>query len=107
MPVHVSGAKKALTGYMGKNVQDWSKWDATHLAEAYQGQPLEIFLDQGDADNFLLQNQLLPHNFLKKAATNGHLQTVFKQREGYDHSYFYIASFIGEHIAYHAQLLKI
>ena len=98
--------QKAFKGYLGDDQEAWKKWDATNLVKDYTGTPLELFIDQGSEDDFLKQKQLLPDNLLSAAATNDHLQTIYKLREGYDHSYYYIASFIGEHVAYHAKLLK-
>lgn len=65
-----------------------------------------IFLLQGTADNFLTQKQLLPERFIDacKAAT---IDSNYHARDGYDHSYFYIASFIGEHVAWHSKFLNL
>lgn len=105
-PMECPWGKKAFQGYLGSDQEAWKYWDATKLAEKYSGTPLELFIDQGSTDGFLKEKQLLPENLLNAAAENDHLQTIFKQRDGYDHSYFYIASFIGDHIAYHAKLLS-
>ncbi|XP_016968827.2 S-formylglutathione hydrolase isoform X1 [Drosophila rhopaloa] len=104
-PTECPWGQKALAGYLGSNTADWALWDATHLVSQYESTPQELFIDQGASDNFLAAKQLLPENLLAAADGNDHIQTIYKQREGYDHSYFYIATFIGEHIAYHAALL--
>ncbi|KAM8703509.1 hypothetical protein ACLKA7_008176 [Drosophila subpalustris] len=103
-PSECPWGQKAFTGYLGTNTSDWAEWDATSLVSKYASTPQELFIDQGSADNFL--TQLLPENLLAAAAPNDHIQTIYKQREGYDHGYFYIATFVAEHIAYHAKLLK-
>uniref|UniRef100_A0A1B0DMJ3 S-formylglutathione hydrolase n=1 Tax=Phlebotomus papatasi TaxID=29031 RepID=A0A1B0DMJ3_PHLPP len=83
----------------------WKNWDATELVKVYNGPPLEVFLDQGDADQFLKDNQLLPDN-LAGACRSVNFPFILRIREGYDHSYFYIATFIEEHIRYHADKLQ-
>ncbi|XP_030373735.1 S-formylglutathione hydrolase isoform X2 [Scaptodrosophila lebanonensis] len=105
-PTECPWGKKALAGYLGADTAKWASWDATSLVSQYAGTPQELFIDQGTADNFLVAKQLLPENLLNAASSNDHIQTVYKQREGYDHGYFYIATFVGEHIAYHAKLLN-
>ncbi|XP_065354917.1 S-formylglutathione hydrolase [Calliphora vicina] len=105
-PMECPWGQKAFKGYLGDDQEAWKQWDATHLAKNYAGAPLELFVDQGSEDDFLKQKQLLPDNLLGATANNDHLQTIYKLREGYDHSYYYIASFVGEHIDYHAKLLK-
>ncbi|XP_017483698.1 PREDICTED: S-formylglutathione hydrolase-like isoform X1 [Rhagoletis zephyria] len=105
-PVQCPWGKKAFSGYLGANEELWKAWDATELATVYAGTPLEILVDQGSEDNFYKEKQLLPENLLNAGAENRHLQLVYKQREGYDHSYFFIATFIGEHFDHHARFLK-
>ncbi|XP_074027252.1 S-formylglutathione hydrolase isoform X1 [Leptinotarsa decemlineata] len=96
---------KAFTGYLGpKETGSWSEWDATELVKKYNGPPLELLLDQGLADNFLEKKELLPENLLEACKSAG-VSAILKKREGYNHSYFYIATFIGEHIKYHSEHL--
>lgn len=112
---------KAFTGYLGpKESGDWDQWDATELAKKYNGPPLDVLIDQvyiifasnhhlpvclsvfqGTADQFLFQ--LNPQN-LVEACKGSKVSAVLKHREGYNHSYFYIASFIGEHFEFHSKL---
>ncbi|KAF7278315.1 hypothetical protein GWI33_008532 [Rhynchophorus ferrugineus] len=95
---------KAFTGYLGpKETGNWEDWDATELVKKYNGPPLELFIDQGTSDQFL--SQLNPDNLVEVCKTSG-VRVIYKQRDGYNHSYFFIASFIGEHIEYHAKYLK-
>ncbi|XP_004537288.1 S-formylglutathione hydrolase [Ceratitis capitata] len=105
-PINCPWGKKAFNGYLGGNEETWKNWDATELATAYAGNPLEILVDQGSQDNFYKEKQLLPENLLNAAAENDHLQLIYKNREGYDHSYFFIATFLGEHFDHHAKFLK-
>jgi len=104
-PLNCAWGKKALGGYLGNDEATWKEYDATELVGKYNGPPLELFIDQGSDDQFLKENQLLPGN-LTQAAAKAQVPFVYQLRDGYDHSYFFIASFIGEHIAYHARFLK-
>lgn len=95
---------KVFTGYLGpKESGNWEAWDATELVKKYNGPPLELFIDQGTADQFL--SQLNPQNLVEACKSVG-VPVILKQREGYNHSYFYVSSFIGEHIEYHAKHLQ-
>lgn len=103
-PVVCPWGIKAFSGYLGpKETGNWEEWDATELVKKYNGPPLELLIDQGTADQFLYQ--LNPQN-LVEACKNVGVPVILKQREGYNHSYFHIASFIGEHIEYHVKHLK-
>lgn len=104
-PTKCAWGKKALGGFLGTDEAAWKEYDASFLVGKYDGPPMELFIDQGSEDQFLKENQLLPNN-LVEAAKKAQVPLVYKLREGYDHSYFFIASFIGEHIAYHAKFLK-
>jgi len=104
-PINCAWGKKALGGYLGSDEAAWKDYDATELVQRYNGPPLELFIDQGGEDQFLKEHQLLPNN-LTAAAARAHVPFIYKLREGYDHSYFFIATFIGEHLAYHAKFLK-
>lgn len=105
-PIECPWGKKAFTGYLGsEDTETWKEWDATELVKKYQGAPLELFLDQGDSDDFYTAGQLLPKN-LVEAARSAEVPCVLKIRPGYDHSYYYIATFVEEHILYHVRFLK-
>lgn len=104
-PTQCPWGKKAFGGYLGADEATWKEYDATELVKTYNGPPLMLFVDQGTADEFLIAGQLLPQN-LVKAAQDAQVPLVLKNREGYDHSYFYIATFIEEHIEYHAKFLS-
>lgn len=100
-PSQVPWGQKAFTAYLGSDETTWANWDATHLIkEAKQVPP--ILITQGDADNFY-QVQLQEAAFLE--AATGH-DVRYQLEAGYDHSYFTIATFIGEHIAFHSEALN-
>jgi len=97
---------KAFTGYLGAEKSTWEQYDATLLLKAAAKPPFpDILIDVGDADTFLPQGQLLPENFAAACTEKGQAVTL-RMQPGYDHSYFFIASFIAEHIAFHAKFLK-
>lgn len=102
-PANCPWGEKALSHYIGADKTNWADYDSCALI-AKAKEKLPLLIDQGDADDFLLE-QLKPE--LLKAACDkaGHPLTLRMQPE-YDHSYFFIASFIGDHIKYHADFLK-
>jgi S-formylglutathione hydrolase len=96
---------KALAGYLGPDRAAWGAYDATALVRGLPGRAdLHVLVDQGGADEFLDKGQLLPQAFLDAAAAAG-VPVDYRLRPGYDHSYFYIATFVGEHVAHHARFL--
>lgn len=104
-PINCLWGKKAFTGYLGPDTSTWQDYDATSLVHKYNGPPLDLLIDQGKADNFLGDKQLLPEN-LMEACTAAKTPIIMRMQEGYDHSYFFIASFIEDHIRHHAKFLK-
>lgn len=102
-PSQVPWGEKAFSAYLGLDRASWQQYDATALLAAAE-ERLPILIDQGEADNFLAE-QLKPEIFTAEAARLGHPVTL-NLRPGYDHSYYFIASFIGDHIAHHAAALK-
>ena len=102
-PSQVPWGEKAFGAYLGDDREEWKQWDATELV-AKAGERLPLLVDQGDADNFL-DEQLRPQLLQQACEAAGHPLTL-RMQPGYDHSYYFIASFIGEHIAHHAKALK-
>ncbi len=104
-PSNCPWGQKALTGYLGANKSAWAIADATELVKTYAGdRAVPILIEQGGADKFLLNGQLLPEDFLDAAKGAG--QTVdYRCRDGYDHGYFFIASFIEDHVRFHSKFL--
>ncbi|WP_312772113.1 S-formylglutathione hydrolase [Pseudoxanthomonas mexicana] len=102
-PTQVPWGQKAFAAYLGDDREAWKAWDTVELIRQAREQ-LPLLVDQGDADEFL-QGQLKPELLQAAAAEAGHPLTL-RMRPGYDHSYYFIASFIGDHIAHHAAALK-
>lgn len=104
-PINCAWGKKAFTGYLGADVAKWKQWDATELATTYDGPEVEILIDQGEEDGFLKDGQLLPENINKATVDNPKVVVDIQRREGYDHSYFYIQSFVSDHFEHHYKYL--
>lgn len=102
-PGRVPWGRKAFAAYLGDDEQAWQAWDATALI-ANARERLPLLVDQGDADEFL-DLQLKPDVLRAACAAAGHPLTL-RLQPGYDHSYYFVASFIGEHIAHHAAALR-
>lgn len=102
-PLNCPWGEKALGGYLGPDRESWAAYDACALIRNAKN-PLPLLIDQGDADNFL-EEQLKPQ-LLQEAAEAAAYPISLRMQPGYDHSYFFIASFIGEHIAFHAEHLS-
>ena len=102
-PLHCPWGEKALTGYLGDDRTAWRAYDAVALIEDGARLP-ELLVDQGTADNFL--NDQLKTHLLDEACRNVDMRAEIRMQEGYDHSYFFISTFMAEHIAWHAERLK-
>ena len=105
-PTRCAWGEKAFTAYLGDDRAEWAKHDAALLLEsgAASGVYDDILVDQGDADQFLT-DQLKPE-LLKAAADKAGQKLTIRMQPGYDHSYFFMASFIDDHVAFHAARLK-
>jgi S-formylglutathione hydrolase len=103
-PLQVPWGRKAFEGYLGGDREAARRYDATALIEDGARFPGGVLIDQGDADQFLAE-QLKPRLFVAACEKAGQAVELRMQR-GYDHSYYFIASFVGEHIAHHAAALK-
>src|SRR5690606_20662255 len=102
-PSQVPWGQKALSAYLGDDREAWKQYDAVELVGTAQ-ERLPLLVDQGDADEFL-EGQLRPQLLQAACDAAGHPLDL-RMQPGYDHSYYFIASFIGEHIAHHAAALK-
>ena len=102
-PMRCPWGEKALAGYLGSDRSRWREYDATALLEerGWSGPP--IFVDQGTKDPFL-ESQLRP-DLLRETCLRRNLRLDLRMHEGYDHSYYFIASFIEDHLRFHARLL--
>ena len=102
-PAQCPWGHKAFTGYLGADTDAWKAHDATSLmgAQAHAPYPGGILIDQGLADKFLAE-QLHPHLFEAACHAVGQPLTL-RRHAGYDHGYYFIASFIDDHLRFHAQ----
>ncbi len=99
-PLNCPWGHKALGLYLGEDREQWAAHDACSLVLRAE-ERLPILVDQGRADNFL--EEQLKTELLVQAADQADYPIKIRYQEGYDHSYFFIASFIGEHMAFHAE----
>ncbi len=95
--------QKAFSGYLGSDETAWRAYDAHLLVAGAKPGPAPILVDQGTADGFL-EEQLKPWA-LEQACREAGYPLTLRLQAGYDHSYYFIASFMGEHIRHHAQAL--
>jgi S-formylglutathione hydrolase len=102
-PLHCPWGEKALSGYLGQDRSLWAEYDACALIEGGAKVP-DILVDQGAADNFLVE-QLKPH-LLEEACQKHGQPLTLRMQPGYDHSYYFISSFMADHLRWHAQKLK-
>ena len=102
-PMHCPWGEKALSGYLGPDGKAWRAYDACALIEDGARVP-EILVDQGTADQFL-ETQLKP-DLLQAACKDAGIALTLNWRNGYDHSYFFIASFVESHLHWHADRLR-
>ena len=101
-PSQCPWGEKALSRYLGGNRADWAAYDTVALLEQTETQ-LPVLIDQGEADGFLAE-QLKPE-LLSAAAEACNYPMTIRMQPGYDHSYFFITSFIAEHMRFHAEHL--
>jgi S-formylglutathione hydrolase len=102
-PINCPWGQKALTGYLGEDIAAWRQYDACALIKEGARLP-DLLIDQGTADTFLA-DQLKTH-LLDEACRKADIPAQIRLQEGYDHSYFFISTFMAEHIAWHAERLK-
>ena len=105
-PTRCAWGEKAFSAYLGEDRAEWAGHDAALLIEggAAAGRFDDILVDQGDADSFLT-DQLKPELLVAAAQAVGQRLTL-RMQPGYDHSYFFMASFVDDHVAFHATRLK-
>lgn len=105
-PTRCPWGEKAFTAYLGPDREAWAGHDAARLIEGGVGEGCfdDILIDQGDSDPFLVE-QLKPELLVAAGAAAGQTITL-RMQPGYDHSYFFMASFIADHVAFHAKRLK-
>lgn len=98
-PVNCPWGEKAFGNYLGDDREAWKAWDASELIRSW-GTAHSVLVDQGEADNFLEAGQLQPEA-LETACSESGVDLTLRYQPGYDHSYFFIASFIEDHLRYH------
>jgi S-formylglutathione hydrolase len=103
-PMNCPWGEKALSGYLGRNKENWRRYDACALLED-GARVRELLVDQGAADQFL-ETQLKPQ-LLESACARADVPLTLRMQEGYDHSYFFISTFIEDHLRWHARRLGI
>ena len=101
-PSQVPWGEKAFAGYLGEDRSAWARHDTVALIEGGARVP-EILVDQGTEDQFL-EEQLRP-DLLQDACTEAGIELTLRLQAGYDHSYYFISSFMAEHVAWHAERL--
>jgi len=97
---------KAFTGYLGADKTAWAAYDSCELAKTYNGPPLDILVDQGSSDKFYVEKQLLPEELVSASAGNRSLTVSLRLQQHYSHSYYFIASFVRDHLRHHAKYLS-
>lgn len=103
-PMQCPWGVKAFTNYLGEDQSTWSNYDTTELV-LNGASKMPILIDQGDADNFLKDNQLRP-DLLLEASKKMDFPVEVRMQPDYDHSYYFVSSFIEDHMKHHAQYLK-
>jgi len=103
-PVNCPWGEKAFSGYLGDDRRSWEAWDATLLIPQAE-ERLPLLVDQGTADDFL-ETQLHPEALADACEKHSH-PIELRMHPGYDHSYFFIASFIEDHLKHHAKALGL
>jgi S-formylglutathione hydrolase len=102
-PIISPWGRACFSAYLGDDQKTWEAWDATALVNAGASLPPAL-IDQGTADEFLAE-QLYPQN-LQTACDRRDIALSLRMQDDYDHSYHFIATFIGEHLAFHARALR-
>ncbi|MBW4669381.1 MAG: S-formylglutathione hydrolase [Cyanomargarita calcarea GSE-NOS-MK-12-04C] len=103
-PTQCPWGQKVFTGYLGENKENWRDYDATESVKKVKFHT-EILIDQGTADKYLAE-QLMPELF-EQTCTQINQPLTLRYQQGYDHSYYFISSFIEDHIRHHAILLGV
>jgi S-formylglutathione hydrolase len=103
-PIEVPWGQKALPRYLGDDKETWKQYDSCELIRSGKSFPGAILIDQGDADKFL-DVQLQPQRFQAACRDAGQPLTL-RMQPGYDHSYYFISTFVEDHLRHHAKALR-
>jgi S-formylglutathione hydrolase len=111
-PINSLWGQKIFTGYLGLDKSEWKNWDATELIKSpsiisqNNSRNLPILIDQGADDQFLKDGQLCSESFVN-AANGSFCKVEYRLHEGYDHSYWFIQTFIRDHLEFHSKYLQL
>ena len=104
-PMNCPWGQKALSHYLGADQSSWAEYDATDIVQRLPHLPAnKILIDQGMADTFLEQ-ELHPHLFEAACAERG-VSLELRRHDGYDHGYYFISTFMEDHLRHHAGILQ-
>jgi len=104
-PMNCPWGQKAFTNFLGEDKKAWEQYDACELAKNYKGPAIDILADTGTKDGFLVE-QLKPENFVAACSGNNLINLESRMQEDYDHSFYFIASFVEDHLRFHAKHLQ-
>lgn len=104
-PINCPWGDKAFTGYLGSDKSTWVDYDATELVQKYNGPNLHIRIDQGSVDPYL-ELQLKVDNFVKASSTNKNLTVDYHLHPDYDHSFFFVGTFLSDHFKHIVNVLN-
>lgn len=102
-PIQVPWGQKAFSGYLGSDQNAWREYDASELIAAKR-YPRPILIDQGDKDKFL--EEQLKHAIFIEAARRSGSDVTYRLHPGYDHGYYFISTFMDDHLRHHARQLN-
>ena len=102
-PSQCPWGEKGFSAYLGENREDWKKHDANELMKT-SDMKIPMLIDQGSADDFLERE--LNFELFEKTCKSKNYPATFRMQEGYDHSYFFISSFIEDHLRFHSENLR-
>lgn len=102
-PIAVPWGQKAFKGYLGSDEATWKEYDTCELLQKHTGRKVPMLVDTGSGDKFLPE-QLKPETLESVCAATKYPATI-RMQDGYDHSYFFISTYVSEHIEFHAKSL--
>lgn len=102
-PMASPWGQKCFRGYLGDNQEEWKNWDATELIAKYKGPELHLMIDQGSVDPYM--DHLIPDNFVEACKKNN-IPLNYRLHDGYDHSFFFVGTFLNDHFKLHSQILN-
>jgi len=103
-PLNCAWGEKAFSGYLENGLKEGREYDATELVKDYSGENIEILIDQGKADCFY-PDQLKSESIAKAASDKDNVIVNLRLHEDYDHSYYFISTFMNDHLEFHAKYL--